>query len=204
MLVGGEIMASVKEEVKRFDIQPSELEELKQLAKTKVFDKTDRLREYLQQDSVKNFNTMLLTRGFQKVAERDRFETLPVLTDETVAMEEVSEYFKACLENNKIPTIATMVAFLGISMAELYYWSKTPLKSGKILREAIEQCHAFLEDATIHDKVDVRLFGYLSTAYYNSLKENSQCTTFLTQDSATSESLQAIRNQLLTETDSNK
>lgn len=195
-------MGSVKDEIKRFDIQPSELEELKQLAKTKVFDKTDRLREYLQQDSVKNFNAMLLTRGFQKVAERDRFETLPVLTDEAVAMEEVSAYFKACLDNNKIPTIATLVAFLGVSHSELYYWSRTPLKSGKILREAIEQCHAFLEDATIHDKVDVRLYGYLSTAYYNSLKENSQCTTFLTQDSATSESLQAIKKQLITEQDS--
>lgn len=180
-----------------------ELDVIKSLVKKQ--DRSNRLQEYMQQPNVKNFNMLLLDRGFNKVRERDSKGTFPMFSDVEYARNEIVEYFKTCNEYNMTPHVGSLCSFTGMRRDELIYYSAHPeiCPTSSILAEALDHCQYILEENVIHDKLDPRTYAFMGSNYFRlhnsttvvEIKPSSQ--QFLENQGLTSnQSLLALREQI--------
>lgn len=177
-----------------------EIEELKKLFKKS--DRSNRLQEYISQPNVQAFNLTLLENGFNKVI-RNKYDISPLFTNEDYAINEINNYFKSCRETNTFPSIASFCAFTGVSKEELGYYVSHPEISptSKILKEFLNQCHSMLENATLNDKIDTRLYGLLASNYYGVLQQSTLYVAPSLENKANyvSQSVQVIKDQMKSE-----
>lgn len=177
-----------------------EIEELKKLFKKS--DRSNRLQEYISQPNVQAFNLTLLENGFNKVI-RNKYDISPLFTNEDYAINEINNYFKSCRETNTFPSIASFCAFTGVSKEELGYYASHPEISptSKILKEFLSQCHSMLENATLNDKIDTRLYGLLASNYYGVLQQSTLYVAPSLENKANyaSQSVQVIKDQMKSE-----
>ena len=177
-----------------------DIEELKKLFKKS--DRSNRLQEYISQPNVQAFNLNLLENGFNKVI-RNKYDISPLFTNEDYAINEINTYFKNCVENKMFPSVASFCAFTGVSKEELGYYASHPEISptSKILKEFLSQCHSMLENATLNDKIDTRLYGLLASNYYGVLQQSTLYVAPSLENKANyvSQSVQVIKDQMKSE-----
>lgn len=180
-----------------------ELDVIKSLVKKQ--DRSSRLQEYMQQPNVKNFNMLLLDRGFSKVLERDSSDIFAMFSDVEYARNEIVEYFKTCNEYNMTPHVGSLCSFTGIRRDELIYYSAHPeiCPTSSILAEALDHCQYILEENVINDKLDPRTYAFMGSNYFQmrnastvvEIKPSSQ--QFLDNQGLTNnQSLLALREQI--------
>lgn len=177
-----------------------EIEELRKLLKKS--DRSNRLQEYISQPSVQAFNLNLFENGFNKVI-RNKYDISPLFTNEDYAINEINNYFKSCSETTTFPSVASFCAYCGVSKEELGYYASHPEISptSKILKEFLSQCHSLLENATLNDKIDTRLYGLLASNYYGVLQQSTLYVAPSLENKANyvSQSVQVIKDQMKSE-----
>lgn len=143
-----------------------ELDIIKSMVKKQ--DRSDRLREYMQQPNVKNFNMLLLDRGFNRVGERNAMDTFPMFNNVEYAKNEIIEYFKACNDYGMTPHVGSLCSFTGMRRDELIYYSAHPemCPTSAILAEALDYCQYILEENVLHDKLDAKTYAFMGANYF--------------------------------------
>lgn len=178
-----------------------ELEDIKSLLKKS--DRSNRLQEYISQPNVQAFNLKLLENGFNKVVSRDQFDVPSLFNNPQCAIEEINDFFKSCGENKMFPSVASFCAFTGVSKEELFYYTSHPdvCPTANILKEFLSQCHSMLENATLNDKVDTRLYGLLASNYYAMQAQSTLYVVPSLENKANyvSQSVQVIKDQMKSE-----
>lgn len=169
-------------------------------------DRSNRLQEYMQQPNVKNFNMLLLDRGFSKVSERDSKGTFPMFSDVEYARNEIIEYFKTCNEYDMTPHVGSLCSFTGMRRDELIYYSAHPeiCPTSSILAEALDHCQYILEESVINDKLDPRIYAFMGSNYFRlhnsttvvEIKPSSQQFFLENQGVENNQSLIALREQI--------
>ena len=117
-----------------------ELDVIKSIVKKQ--DRSNRLQEYMQQPNVKNFNMLLLDRGFNRVSERNSIDSFPMFSNVEYAKNEIIEYFKTCNDYGMTPHVGSLCSFTGMRRDELIYYSAHPeiCPTSTILAEALDYC----------------------------------------------------------------
>lgn len=186
------------------DTTKQDLEEIKSLLKKS--DRSNRLQEYISQPNVQAFNLNLLENGFKKTLARDKSSVPTLFNDPQIAIEEINNFFKLCGERQMFPSIASFCAFVGVRKEELFYYAGRPelSPSAIILQEFINQCHSMLENATLNDKVDTRLYAWLASNYYDMKQQNTLYVAPALENKANyvSQSVQVIKDQMKSESPS--
>lgn len=143
-----------------------ELDIIKSMVKKQ--DRSDRLREYMQQPNVKNFNMLLLDRGFNRVGERNSLDTFPMFNNVEYARNEIIEYFKTCNDYGMTPHVGSLCSFTGMRRDELIYYSAHPeiCPTSTILAEALDYCQYVLEENVLHGKLDARTYAFMGANYF--------------------------------------
>lgn len=143
-----------------------ELDIIKSMVKKQ--DRSDRLREYMQQPNVKNFNMLLLDRGFNRVGERNSMDTFPMFNNVEYARNEIIEYFKTCNDYGMTPHVGSLCSFTGMRRDELIYYSAHPeiCPTSTILAEALDYCQYVLEENVLHGKLDARTYAFMGANYF--------------------------------------
>lgn len=180
-----------------------ELDVIKSLVKKQ--DRSNRLQEYMQQPNVKNFNMLLLDRGFSKVRERNSIDTFPMFSNVEYAKNEIIEYFKTCNEYGMTPHVGSLCSFTGMRRDELIYYSAHPeiCPTSTILAEALDYCQYVLEESVIHDKMDARTYAFMGSNYFHLrngatvVEIKPSATSYLENKGLdTNQSLLALREQI--------
>lgn len=180
------------------DVGKKDLEEIKTLLKKN--DRSNRLQEFMSQVNVQAFNLTLLENGFKNTLARNKSDVPVIFTEPSIAVDEINNFFKTCSENKMFPSIASFCAYSGVSKEELFYYASRPEISpcAVILKEFINQCHSMLENATLNDKVDSRLYSILASNYYDM---KSQSTLYVApalenKGNFASQSVEVIKEQM--------
>ena len=172
----------------------------------KKSDRSSRLQDYMEQPNVKNFNMLLLDRGFSRFGERDTKGTLPIFTDVEYAKNEIIEYFKTCNEYNMTPHIGSLCSFTGMRRDELIYYSAHPeiCPSSQILAKAMDYCQYILEESVINDRLDPRIYAFMGSNYFKlhnsttvvEIKPSLSGSALENQGIESNQSLVALREQI--------
>lgn len=160
-----------------------------------------KVKEFMSDDDVKAFNKTIASLTFAKEALDEVASEM--FKDPMKVYNTLVKYFETCINNNIMPTIATMCAFIGCSKEELYrYAGNTNCKSYKVLSKGIMLCHSFIEMGAINGVVDSRVFSFLSKNYYGLKDDTSvfvRAGVIDNNDVNNVETLDAIRRQVMSE-----
>lgn len=160
-----------------------------------------KIKDYLQDDNVKDFNLELAKITFADV--NMTTPTIDLFYDRDRINNSVITYFESCLKNNIMPTIATLCVFLGCNTKELFkYASDTRCPSSSILSKSITLCHAYLENSVVNGVVDSKVFNLLGKNYFglsDDTNVNVKAISTNIDVSNSSDTLNAIKEQILLE-----
>lgn len=175
--------------------------ELKQELMSK--DKTNRLRNYLSDKEVKEYCFKLLSNGFRGVKQRtDDISINPALINPEYALNQLTDYFNMSFSYNMVPSLPSMLSYLGLSQSEYNYALKHPdmFPALSLLEEGQRQCGIILENVALNDKIDPRLFVFLGKNYYGLQdKTDIQVSRGIDEVQISSDSVEVLKQQLSAE-----
>lgn len=124
-----------------------------------------KLTEYLSQDNVKKYNSIITSKSFDIVASRGYPRAFDSYEE---CLNEVEDYFKLCYECNIIPTISSLSLYLGLNRETLYNYANNPkiYDYSNILKLAINTCQSYQETAVLDGSIPSVPFIFLSKNYF--------------------------------------
>lgn len=179
-------------------------EAIQTLLEKKPARQLNKLCEFLHQDNVKKFNSVLVSRAFKKnVGDSNNFFALD---NEDECLKECSEFFNLCYEHDIIPNIPSLAVYLRTDVQTIYENMSnvnSPVKL--VLTQAINLCHSLQEEGTLHGSINPVLFMYLSRNYYGLKNESSISLTTTINDTTVNNNntMKIIQEQLSIESKEN-
>lgn len=128
----------------------------------------NKMSEYLNEENVKSFNRIVVSRNFDKLEERRKSGTPPIFSDYNECRDEVEGYFKLCDQYNIIPTIASLSLYLGVVRDTIYHVANNPkiYECSDILKSAIATCQCYHEQAFMSNQISPVAFIFYAKNYY--------------------------------------
>ena len=156
-----------------------------------------KLTEYLSQDNVKKYNSIVTSKSFDIVASRGYPRAFDSYEE---CLNEVEDYFKLCYECNIIPTIASLSLYLGLNRETLYNYANNPkiYDYSNILKLAINTCQSYQETAVLDGSIPSVPFIFLSKNYFG-LKDTTDIafnTNNQNDNTVNNNTMQTIKEQI--------
>jgi len=162
-----------------------------------------KLQNFLAQDNIQNFFGTLAKKTFSE-ENNVRLRSKNVLENRELYISEVNNYFDLCYSNHVIPTMSSLVAYIGVNMDAFYEYANDCTRSNyDIVKKTIEQCHAVNEVAALNGTIDARLFTFLAKNYYG-LKDITSLDIHPSDNTTpnSDETYNAIKQQIIIEGES--
>lgn len=150
---------------------------------------------YLENPSLKKFNTQLRQQGFKKARQPIKLGNI----DETY--DEIQSYFDLCDEYSQLPSIKSLCLYLGISTSTFNsYLREQDSDYGELFRAGLDYIHSIIEGGAMNNKVNPAVYMFTASNFYG-MRDSKQIELAAiapAQNSSMSsrESLEALRKQV--------
>ena len=123
-----------------------------------------KLQEYLSQDNVKEYNSLVIDKSFKNCG----LKTKKFMLGYNECKEEIEEYFQLCTRLNIIPTITALCLWLGCSKDTIYTYAKNKqmYEFSDLIKNAIDVCKLCNENGAIEGGISPQVFSLLASNYY--------------------------------------
>lgn len=152
----------------------------------------NKLTEYLRQENVKKYNAILTDKALNMPITKANY----ILNTEELEGE-VKDYFTLCYDCDIIPTVQNLCTYIGVHRNTVYERATKSDRNGYILKNAIELCHANLQNGSIAGSVNSLLYIFLSKNYHD-MHDNStvNLTSTLLDNPNSNQTMSIIKEQL--------
>lgn len=155
---------------------------------------------YCSQDNVKNYWSNLVTHSFGKNAPKKKgrgtfFETVEEFDEWIVG------FFNLCIENEVVPTMSGLTAYLQVDRSVLLNHANNPNSQFyDSAKQAVDICHNILESGATEQKFSSQAYTFQAKNYYK-MKDSQDISIGVSQQQTinNSETLQALQEQRSTE-----
>lgn len=157
---------------------------------------SSKLCQYLAQPNVKKYNSVVIDNGFKKSG-RKSFNSYEECYSEVV------EYFQLAIDNDIIPTIASLSLYLGLTRDTMYALANDTFDYSDILKSAINSCHAIQETGALEGTVASVPWIFTAKNYFNLHDTSPTVVLQPTVINTNNETLKAIQEQIALENSNN-
>lgn len=157
---------------------------------------------YLENPSLKKFNTQLRQQGFKKARQPIKLGSIEETYDE------IQSYFDLCDEYSQLPSIKSLCLYLGISTSTFNsYLRDQDSDYGELFRAGLDYIHSIIEGGAMNNKVNPAVYMFTASNFYG-MRDSKQIELAAiapAQNSSMSsrESLEALRKQVEAEKSKN-
>lgn len=150
---------------------------------------------YLENPSLKKFNTQLRQQGFKKARQPIKLGSIEETYDE------IQSYFDLCDEYSQLPSIKSLCLYLGISTSTFNsYLREQDSDYGELFRAGLDYIHSIIEGGAMNNKVNPAVYMFTASNFYG-MRDSKQIELAAiapAQNSSMSsrESLEALRKQV--------
>ena len=150
---------------------------------------------YLENPSLKKFNTKLRQQGFKKARQPIKLGSIEETYDE------IQSYFDLCDEYSQLPSIKSLCLYLGISTSTFNsYLREQDCDYGELFRAGLDYIHSIIEGGAMNNKVNPAVYMFTASNFYG-MRDSKQIELAAiapAQNSSMSsrESLEALRKQV--------
>lgn len=150
---------------------------------------------YLENPSLKKFNTKLRQQGFKKARQPIKLGSV----EETY--NEIQSYFDLCDEFSQLPSIKSLCLYLGISTSTFNsYLREQDSEYGELFRAGLDYIHSIIEGGAMNNKVNPAVYMFTASNFYG-MRDSKQIELAAIAPSqnnsmSSRESLEALRKQV--------
>lgn len=158
-----------------------------------------KMSEYLSKENVKSFNRIVVSRNFNKLAERHENKSQQAFNSYEECRNDVEDYFKLCDTYDIIPTIASLSLYLGVHRDTIYTIANNPkiYDCSDILKSAIATCQGYHEQAFMSNELSPVSFIFYAKNYYGMKDQTDVNVSANNQDNTiNSDTMATIKEQI--------
>lgn len=153
----------------------------------------NKISSYLSQPNVKEFNAILVDKAFKT----NRQGRPHIFESREECENEVTGYFKLCYDYDMIPTVSSLVLYLGMNR-DTFYDNITNKMSdfSDVLKKALDTCHAYQEQPALEGRLVAPTWIFTAKNYFNMKDTQSIDFTANNGEQPTHNSINAIKDQI--------